>query len=298
MKTRSPMKKLAAAVVAASALVGCSAQAPSTSKTPIIPPAAELSSPAYQVLVEESEHSMMAEHHKMLSEHHKKLAEFLAKLNLSEEQKTKLKGVIKSAFARAKALQAEYKPLVTAKTIERPALHAAIAAALKADANLDTQTLSEVREILTPEQRTMIAEKLMEMEKRKSEDDAHTKMFEKLMDKAGEQITMTEAQKSHFTQLRSSFLEFWKKNRAEYYMAMGKFMTHDNRDELRKTLTRLNESMPTNSVVEFMASLDQSQRQALAEWKEKWMESVAKKLTEEKKASAKASEKYSEKASK
>lgn len=267
MKTRSPMKKLAAVAVAASALVGCSVSTPSTVNQPLAaPPAAELTAPAFQVLVEAK------------SEHSKKMSEFLTKLALSSEQKTTLKGVLSNAFERAKPIQAEIKPLVTAPQIDRTALRSAIEVAMKADAAQDAQTMEEARKVLTMEQRMLIADKLDEMSKR--EDDPHTKMFERLMDKAGEQVTMTEPQKEAFKQLRTAFRDFWMTNRGAYYTAMAAHMRNGDQQKLQAEFERLNEGVPTDAMVSFMASLDQSQRQKLVTWKENLMERIQKKLTE------------------
>lgn len=269
MKTRSPLKKLAAAALAASALVGCSVSAPSTVNQPVVvPPAAELMAPAYQVLVEDKQ------------DHSKKLTEFLTKLALTDEQKTQLKGVVKDAFERAKTLQTEIKPLVTAPEIDRKALTTAIQNAMVADAAQDAQTLEGVRVVLTPAQRTLIADKLMEMSKADVENDVHTKMFEKLMDKAGEQITMTAAQKEAFSKLRTSFLDYWKTNRSAYYTAMATHMRDGDQQQLQLELERLNGSIPTDAMVSFMASLNQEQRQKLATWKEELMAKISSKLTE------------------
>jgi uncharacterized membrane protein len=259
------MKKLAAVVVAASALVGCSVSAPSTANQPLIaPPASALSAPTYQVLVEDS------------SEHKKKFEEFMKQLALSEDQKTQLKSIVKNALERAKPLQAELKPLITAPTIDRSALSTAVQNAMKADAAQDAQTLEEVRETLSPEQRTLIADKLTEMSTR--EEDPHTKMFEKLMDKAGMQITMTESQKTAFSNLKTAFMDFWKTNRAAYYTAMAMHMKEGDQAKLQAEFERLNAGVPSEAMIDFMANLDQSQRQKLVAWKEGLMQKIANKL--------------------
>jgi hypothetical protein len=266
MKTRSPMKKLAAVAVAASALVGCSVSAPSTINQPVVaPPTTELTAPAFQVLVEDK------------SEHSKKMSEFLAKLALSQNQKSELKSVLRSAFERAKPIQSELKPLVTAPEIDRTALRAAIEVAMKADAAQDAQTMEEARKVLTEAQRTLIADKLMEMSQ--SEDDPHTKMFEKLMEKAGEQVTMTEKQQMAFNQLKAAFRDFWMTNRAAYYSAMAMHMRNGDQSQLQGEFERLNEGIPTDAMVTFMATLNQEQRQKLTAWKESLLEKIQAKLT-------------------
>jgi hypothetical protein len=271
MKTRSPLKKLAAAALAASALVGCSVSAPSTVNQPVVPPAAELISPAFQVLVDEKVDEKK-------DEHAKKLAEFLAKLALTSEQKTQLKGVVRDAFQRAKSLQAEIRPIATAPEIDRAALTLAIQNAMAEDAAQDAQTLEGVRVVLTESQRALIADKLTEMSKK--EDDAHTKMFEALMEKAKEQITMTDAQKESFSKLKTAFMGYWKSNRSAYYMAMAAHMRDGNQQRLQMELAKLNANIPVETMVAFMASLNQEQRQKLATWKEKLMEKIQSKLTD------------------
>ncbi|MNX07205.1 hypothetical protein D3C86_368810 [compost metagenome] len=271
MKTRSPLKKLAAAALAASALVGCSVSAPSTANQPVVlPPAAEIISPAFQVLVDEKSDEHM--------EHAKKLKEFLAKLALTSEQKTQLKGVVRDAFQRAKSLQAEIRPIATAPEIDRAALTMAIQNAMAEDAAQDAQTLEGVRVVLTESQRALIADKLTEMSKK--EDDAHTKLFEALMEKAKEQVTMTDAQKEGFSKLKTAFMGYWKSNRSAYYMVMAAHMHDGNQERLRMELAKLNANMPVETMVDFMASLNQEQRQKLATWKEKLMEKIQSKLTD------------------
>jgi len=269
MKTRSPMKKLAAVAVAASALVGCSVNAPSTAKQPLTPPAVEFRAP-YQVLVEADGAAM--------DEHKQKMSAFMAQLALTDAQKTQLKGVIKGALERAKPIQTEMKPLVTAPEIDRTALRAAIEVAMKADAAQDAQTLEEVKGILTDAQRTLIANKLNELSTR--EDDPHMKLFEKLMDKAEEQVTLNEQQKEAFSQLKSAMRDFWMTNRAAYYQAMATHMQSGSQSDLQAELERLNEGIPSDAMVTFMASLDQSQRQMLVAWKEGLMDRIAAKLSD------------------
>ncbi len=264
MKTRSPVKKLAAAVVAAGVLVGCTVSSPSTAPKAIAPaPVAELSGPAFELLVDDTKHSKMA-------------SEFLAKLALSEAQKTELKGVIKAAFEKMKPIQAALKPLVTGPEIDRTALSAAIKVAMQADAAQDAQTMEAVREILTPTQRKLLADKLKEMAT--SEDDPHMKIFEKLMDKAGAQVTMTATQREAFTQLKSAFMGFWTTNREAYMTAMAKHMEDGNEQELHQEFARLSETIPSDAMISFMASLDQSQRQTLIAWKEEWQNKIVSKL--------------------
>jgi Spy/CpxP family protein refolding chaperone len=267
MKTRSPVKKLAAVVLAASALVGCSVSAPSAAKNPVVaPPAVELSAPSYQVLVEEA------------SEHSKKMSEFLAQLALTDAQKTELKGVFKNALERAKPMHEALKPLVTGESVDTTTLQAAMATALKEDAANDAKTMEELRQVLTPEQRTLIANKLMEMSQQSVDDDPHSKLFTKLMDKASSQLTMSETQKAAFNQMKSDLLAFWAANRAAYYTAMAKHMQDGKEHDLHHEFERLIAGWNTNSAVSFIASLDQSQRQAMVAWKEGLMEKIASKL--------------------
>ena len=270
MKTRSPMKKLAAMVVAASALVGCSVNPPSTAKQPMIPPASALSAPSFQVLVEADEETA--------SEHKKKMAEFLAQLALSDAQKTQLKGVIKGAFERAKPIHTEMKPLITAPEIDRTALRAAIEVAMKADAAQDAQTMEEVKQVLNPAQRTLIADKLVEMAGKM--EDPHMKLIDTMMDKAAEQVTLSATQQEAFSQLKSAMRDFWMTNRGAYYKAMAAHMKSGSQADLQAEFARLNEGIPTDAMVTFMASLDQSQRQKLVAWKEGLMERIASKLSE------------------
>ncbi len=267
MKTRSPVKKLAAVALAASALVGCSVSAPSATKQPLVaPPSVELSVPSYQVLVDEK------------SEHKKMMSEFLAKLALSDAQKTQLKGVVKDALARGKSMMDEIKPLVTGQTVDKAALKSAMATMLKEDAAQDAKTMEAVRQVLTPDQRTLIADKLMEMSEKSTADDPHTKMYMKLMDKAGSQITMNETQKAAFAQMKSDFMAFWDANRVAYYKAMAKHMKDGKEHDLHFEFERLAEGWNTDSAVNFVASLDQSQRQAMVAWKEGLLAKIASKL--------------------
>ena len=268
MKTRSPMKKLAAMVVGASALVGCSVNPPSTTKLPVTPPA--LTAPTFQVLGEAEDADK--------AEQSKKMQEFLAQLALTEAQKTQLKSVIKGAFERAKPIQAAIKPLATAPEVDRTALKAAIEVAMKADAAQDAQTLEEVKQVLTESQRMLIANKLNEMATKK--DDPHMKMIDKLIEKASEQITMTTEQKEAFSKLKSAMHDFWMENRGAYYKAMATHMTSGSQADLQAEFTRLNAGIPTDAMVTFTASLDQSQRQKLVAWKEGLMERIASKLSE------------------
>jgi hypothetical protein len=264
MKSRSPVKKLAAAAVAATALVGCGLGANAPDPRPaVVPPPVEWSQPAFEVLVEDSDAS-------------KAHAEFFAKLALTEAQKTQIKGVIRDALKRMEPLREAMKPLVTGKTVDRAALSAGIAKALKADAEQDAQTMAELRAVLTDAQRKLLADTLTEMGTR--QDDPHTKIFEKLMDKAADQIQMTEDQKMDFAQVKADFLEFWKTHRAAYMTSMAKFMHDGKQHDLHHEFERLNAKLSTDSMVAFVSELDQSQRQKLVAWKESWLDKIASKL--------------------
>lgn len=278
MKTRSPMKKLAATMVAASALVGCSVGAPSTIKAPDMAPAFDLSAPAVQGIDEATSARMKAMHEHMTADHMKKMAEFLQKLNLSETQKTELKNAIKKAFERNKSLRAEVKPLVIGEKVDRMALKSVLDEVMKKDAIEDAQTLEDVRTILTWKQRMMIVEKLQA--KTSHEDDEHTKLFRKLIDKAGQEISLNEAQKESFRQLKSSVLDYWKQNRMEYYTAMATYLQSGNKGALKTQLENLNAKFPSEAAANFMASLDQAQREKLVHWKETLMEKIESKFTE------------------
>lgn len=272
------MKKLAAAMVAASALVGCSVGAPSTISKPDMAPTFELSAPDVQVHDAVKTARMKAMHEHMTAAHMKKMAEFLQKLELSETQKTELKSALKNAFERAKPLRAEIKPLVLGAMIDRMALKSAIADVMKKDASMDAQTLEEVRTILNWKQRMMIVEKLNA--KTAHEEDEHTQLFRKLIDKAGDEIALNEAQKESFMKLKSSFLDFWKQNREAYYSAMATYMQSGNKGALKTELETLNAKFPTDEAVNFMASLEKEQREKLVHWKETLTEKIESKLME------------------
>lgn len=268
MKTRSPMKKLAALVVAASALVGCSVNSPLAAKQPALPSDDALLTPHYQVLVEAD--TVKAKHHK------KKASEFMAKLALTDAQKTQLKAVMKEALDKAIALQKSKASLLTGAEIDPKALMAGIEDAIKQDAIQDAQTMEAVKQVLDDAQRTLVADKLMEMASK--QDDPHTKLFDKLMDKVGKQITMTAEQKAAFDTLKTDFKDFWLENRAAYYQAMAAHMKSGSQADLQAAFERLGQNLPADSMVAFLSTLDQDQRQALVAWKEKLMARIAAKL--------------------
>jgi hypothetical protein len=110
------------------------------------------------------------------------------------------------------------------------------------------------------------------------DEDPHTKLYMKLVDKAASQLTMNETQKAAFNQMKSDFMAFWAANRVAYYTAMAKHMQDGKEDDLHHEFERLIAGWNTNSAVSFIASLDQSQRQAMVAWKEGLMDKIASKL--------------------
>ena len=191
MKIRMPLRKVAAAFLAATAMAGCSVNAPATAPAPA--PHAAVQNPVFQVFVDDMDHK-------------KAHAAFMAKLKLTEEQKTQLKGIIVAAIDRAKPIRDELKPLVTAPEIDRTALRTGIEVAMKADAAQDAQTMAEVRNVLTAEQRQILADKLNEMAT--SQDDPHMKLMEKLMDKVSKSAF------SHLTNAEIAAIHAYLKARA------------------------------------------------------------------------------------
>lgn len=265
MKTRSSMKRFAAGVLAASALVGCSMKAPSAAPPPAVTPA-ELTPPGLEVLVKKD------------GVHSEKMKEFLAQLALSEDQKTQLKAVVKDAFAKAKSMHERIKPLLTGETVDTSLLEPAIASALKEDAANDAETMQAMRDVLNSEQRTLIAKTIMKLSQKPVDEDPHTKLFNKLMDKAAEQVSLSESQKAGFAQMKSDLMAFWTENRVAYYAAMAKHMEDGDKQALQAKFEELIENWKTDSAVSFIASLDQSQRQTMIAWKEGWLDKIAGKL--------------------
>lgn len=263
MKSRTFVKKLAALAVTAGALAGCGVSTNAPAPQPLLAPAAESSHPVFEVLVEGSDHK-------------KAHAEFMAKLALTAEQKTEIKAAMLNALERMKPIREKMKPLVTGETVDKAALSKAITELMQVDAQQDAQTMAELRAILTESQRKLIADKLISMAS--STEDPHTKMFERLMKQASGQVKLNAAQRASFAKVKADFLGFWQANRAAYYKHMASFMWHGKKEQLQQEFEQLHAKWPTESAVDFMAELDQSQRQSLVAWKEQKLEKFASKL--------------------
>lgn len=264
MKSRPVIKKLAALAVTAGALVGCGVGGNTPAPQPLAaPPTAEWSHPAFEVLVENSDHKKAHE-------------EFMAKLALTSEQKTQIKGVMLNALERMKPIREKMKPLVTGEKVDQAALDSAIAEYVKEDAKQDAQTMSELRAVLTEAQRKLVADKLIAMST--SKQDPHKQMFEKLMKEAAGKIKLTTEQKQSFMKMKSDFMSFWDANREAYLTKIASFMWHGKQEMLQQDFENLSSKWPKESAVSFIAGLDQSQRQAMVDWKEQWLAKFESKL--------------------
>lgn len=267
MKTRIPLRRMAVTVAAASALTACQA-APTNAPPPSIlaaPPASgsQVSDPS----------SSMSDAMAMGGAAH---AGFLAQLKLTETQIQQLKGIVKSAIARTKPLRDAINPLITAPNLDRTAVRSAFEVAMQADAMQDVQTMAEARAVLTEEQRNLLASKASEMGT--TPNDPHMKLIDKIFDKVPAKVTMNAEQQEAFAQLRAAMRDFWMSNRAEYMASMGSFMQNGDQEALRETFVRLAKNVPVDAMIGFMASLDQSQRQALVAWKEDLLARIQAKL--------------------
>lgn len=277
MKTRSPIRRMAVTVVAASALTACQA-APTSGPPPSVLAGPPISGP--QVSGPADTGSQVADPSTAMNDAtgmgHSAHAGFLAQLKLTEAQIQQLKTVVKTAIARTKPFRDAINPLITAPEVDRTAVRSAFEVFMQADAMQDAQTLAEARTVLTEEQRTLLASKALEMGT--TPDDPHMKLIDKMFDKVPTKVTMTAEQQAAFGQLRAAMRDFWMSNRAEYMTSMGTFMQNGDQEALRETFARLAKNVPVDAMVGFMASLDQSQRQALVAWKEDLLARIQAKL--------------------
>lgn len=193
----------------------------------------------------------------------------LAGLELTDKQKRQLKAIVSKARQAGRAERGDHtklQELITAKTVDRDALTAAIEAKLarhgaKIDRKVDM--LSAVREVLTPEQRQKLADNLTN--KGQSLADRYARIRAK-MAKIADKLQMTDEQKAKFDAVIDAYADGAEARRQRHQamkQAVAEFMTSGDADSLREALTAAKPEIPVAAIVDAIASLDQDQRQQL-----------------------------------
>jgi Spy/CpxP family protein refolding chaperone len=201
-------------------------------------------------------------------QHGGRTARMFAGLNLTAEQKQQIKDIIVQAHKDRKADKGALKELITAKTVDRDALTAAIEAKLaKHDEMIDrkVKTVSAIREVLTPTQRQTFAKNLTSKGKAKSAEDRQ-KRYRAKLDRIADRLKMTDVQKAKFEAVLDAYAtgsearhERWAAKKA----AMAEFMVSGDEAALKTALQAGKPDVPVAAIVDAVASLDQGQRQRM-----------------------------------
>jgi protein CpxP len=202
-------------------------------------------------------------------QHRDKGHRMFAELKLTDAQKQKIKKIMAEARSERKEDREALKELITAKTVDKEALSAAIQDKManygdKVDRKVSM--LADIRAVLTPEQRDKAAELLRERAtKAKSHGERHKKIRAK-MSRIADKLEMTDDQRAKFKAVLDAYdagsdarHERWAAKKE----AMAAFAESGDEAALRAALMAARPEIPVAAIVDAMASLDQDQRQKL-----------------------------------
>ncbi len=208
-------------------------------------------------------------------------------LGLTDKQKEEIRAIIvkhRCGPQQTSQAMAELKAAMVAPTIDTAALTSALNAKItdrtaKVDAKV--AMLADIRQVLTPEQRTKFAEKKGKRGKGAGKE-AFKEHGQKHMDRLAEKLGLNKAQRQAFEDVRTAYganKEAIKANRAARHQAIADFMKSGDTDALKAALMAIKPSVPVDAMVKAIASLTQDQRKKLVEMKEQHRAKMCERLT-------------------
>lgn len=201
-----------------------------------------------------------------------KFDQLKAKLDLSTAQKQAIKQIL-TKFKQAKCDKVDAKGVIQeamlAPEIDRDQLSAAIIEKIsnrsdKIDAGV--AVLTEIRNVLTPEQRAQFAD--MKDMKQSLHHGGHHHHGQDRMKRLTKELNLTEAQQAAFQKVGDAFKankDAYRAAKAAKFQAICGFMVSGDADALKSALTAIPMQVPVAEMVDAAASLDQSQRQKLVD---------------------------------
>jgi hypothetical protein len=238
MKTRLALKKWAAAAIACSWLAACSNAPPVAT-----PPAAQAPPYGLQNLAE-------------LNDPHAVLVE---QMQLTRSQLRAIKNALVNAVHISQPMLEMLRPWLTAAEVNEVALNSVLGTLMELDAAQDTQFMVELRDILTPTQRALLADALLQFP------ETHQSIMESLTEElnlaTASHLELTPEQAEQFNQFAGDFLSFWEAYQGAYLQAMADHLRNGDRSQLQATMDSLNRLYDTTPAATFLAGLEQVQRQ-------------------------------------
>jgi uncharacterized membrane protein len=238
MKTRLALKKWAIAALTGPWLAACSSTAPVAT-----PPVAQAPQYGVQSLQE-------------LPDPHAALVE---RLQLTRSQIRAIKNALVNAVHISQPMLEMLRPWLSEAEVNEVALNSVLGTLMTMDAAQDTQFMHELREILTPTQRALFADALLQFPDIHS--GAMAGLTAELTTATAERLALTTDQSDQFNQFTGDFLNFWDAYQMAYMKAMAEHLKNGDRSQLQATMESLNRLYETNSAAAFLGGLDQAQRQ-------------------------------------
>ena len=215
-------------------------------------------------------------------------------LGLSDTQKASIREIIYKHHCGPKQTSqamADLKAAMVAPTIDTAALTAALNAKIAdRSAKIDKRvaTLTDIRNVLTPEQRTKFAER-----KGKAGEGAGKEALKeggkKHLDRLAEKLGLNQVQRQAFEDVGTA----WKANKEEHHanraarhQAIASFMKSGDADALKTALQAIKPSVPVDAMVKAIATLTQDQRKKLIEMKEQRHAKMCERLSKPRQKSA------------
>ncbi len=210
----------------------------------------------------------------MLSMHKKMVKD----LGITKDQRAQMKAIKKEYrekfIPNAPEVQKEMKDLVLAPTIDATALtnflnqlHDGMQAKLPLIGDMAT----ELRAVLTQEQR----DKLIEILSNEKLPAKMGKMHVKMLDRLVGEITLTPAQQDTFDALKAKVKAIHSEDRMEAWLAAkADFLKTGDEAALVAKIEELKQEPPIEELVLFLQSLDETQRTTLVEKVEKWIDKM------------------------